>query len=34
MSIEEAVGLLLLCWITGYVLGFKIKQVFDALHAI
>lgn len=34
MSITEAIGYLLFAWATGYVLGFQIKNVFDAVHAI
>ena len=33
MSYEEAVALFLACWITGYALGFKLRQITDALNA-
>ena len=34
MTIYEAAGLLMFSWITGYLFGFKLKNVLDAVRAI
>ena len=33
MTYEEAIALLIACWITGYALGFKVRQLSDALNS-
>lgn len=34
MSYEAAIGLLISCWVTGWALGFKLRQIQDALSAV
>lgn len=34
MSWQEAISLLFACWGLGYVIGFKLRQIMDALGAI
>lgn len=34
MGYEVALGLLFFSWASGYVLGFKLRQIADALTAI
>jgi hypothetical protein len=33
MNYAQAVGVLLSCWAFGYVLGYQIRQIWDAVNA-